>query len=81
MFLCQLNKGIRKAANSASNEPSAVVCLNVGNNCKGSGGKFGIASVISGEPLKELLEVGIGVEVSGGRGEGAEGAHGGKKPE
>ena len=64
MFLGQLNKSIRKAANSPSNEPSAVVRLNVGNYGKGSGGKFGIASVISGKPLKELLEVGIGVEVA-----------------
>jgi hypothetical protein len=64
MFLSQLNKSIRKSANSASNEPSAVVCLNIGNYGKGSGGKFGIAPVISREPLKELLEVWIGVEVA-----------------
>ena len=59
MFLSQLNKSIRKSANTASNEPSAVVRLNVGNYGKGSGGKFGIASVISRKPLKELLKVGI----------------------
>jgi hypothetical protein len=64
MFLSQLNKSIRKAANSASYVPSPVVCLNVGNYGKGSGGKFRIASVISGKPLKELLEVGIGIEVA-----------------
>jgi hypothetical protein len=64
MFLSQLNKSIRKSANSASNEPSTVVRLNVGNYGEGSGGKFRIASVISGKPLKELLEVGIGVEVA-----------------
>ncbi len=55
------------------------MCLDVGDDGKGGRGEFGVATVVGGEALEKLLQVGIGVEVSGGRSEGAKGAHGWKK--
>jgi hypothetical protein len=78
MLFGDLKKNICQSADSTSNEPSPVVGLNVGNYGKGSGGKFGIASVIRGEALEELLKVGIGIKMAGSGGEGTEGAHGGQ---
>ena len=56
-------------------EPSAVFGLDVGDDGKGGGCEFGIASVVGGEALKKLLKVGIAIEAARGGSERLKRAH------
>jgi hypothetical protein len=78
VFFGELHKSLGQASDSTPNIPPPEASLDVGNDGKGGGGEFGIASIICGEALKELLQVGIGIKMAGSGGEGAERAHGGQ---
>jgi hypothetical protein len=73
-----LHKSLDQPSDSTPDIPSPKAGLDVRNDGKGGGGEFGVASIIRGEALKKLLQVGIGIKVAGGGREGTEGAHGGQ---
>jgi hypothetical protein len=78
MFFGELHKSLGQPSDSTPDIPSPKAGLDVRNDGKGGGGEFGVASIICGEALKELLKAGIGIKMAGSGGEGAERAHGGQ---
>jgi hypothetical protein len=78
VFFGELHKSLGQPSDSTPDIPSPKAGLDVRNDGKGGGGEFGVASIICGEALKELLKVGIGIKMAGSGGEGTEGAHGGQ---
>ena len=79
VLLSQLPQSISKATDTSLNKPATKVSLNVGDDSEGCRSLLRVTAIVGGKTLKKLLEMGVGVKVAGGGGEGAKGTHGGQE--